>query len=221
MKLRIEENVTPTHSVALCASGRLKVHRFHTTTAAPPSARALRRRDVHVPRAVVLPRPLQHLQVPSLSSACTAIPVRIQVILAPRAPLLPRPNQYVQVPALSGVGARPCIPMTVLRACPNQHLRVPALSGVFTGPLVPRAAVLPRPLQHARFPSTAIPLVVPSSHGHPFAFAQAIISTDATKSRSTSGTAPPVPARGKPRDTTAASHGLPTRESRAQSVGSS
>jgi hypothetical protein len=58
-------------------------------------------------------------------------------------------------------------------------------------------------------------LQVRSSHGHPFTFAQANISTEATKSTSFRDTVAPLPARGKPRDTTAASHGLPTRESSA------
>jgi hypothetical protein len=53
------------------------------------------------------------------------------------------------------------------------------------------------------------------THRHPFAFAQANNSTDTTNCFRLSGAASPFPASGKPRDTIAASHGLPTRESSA------
>ena len=48
-----------------------------------------------IPRAVVLPRPLQHLQAPGVSGACTSRRI-------PRAEVLPHPLQHLQVPTDSG-----------------------------------------------------------------------------------------------------------------------
>ena len=62
-------------------------------TAAAPCARPHSRFARHlVPRAVVLPRSLQHLQLPGLSGTGTGN-------LGPRAVVLPRPLQHLQVPA--------------------------------------------------------------------------------------------------------------------------
>ena len=135
----------------------------------------------------------------------------------PRTAVLPRPLQYCQVPAPSGGVTRRLVPRArrILLPRPLQHLQVPALCGLCTRARAPRAgrSVLPpRPLQHFQVPALA-------SHGHPFAFAQANFATDPTNELSFSRTTPSLPASGKPRDTTAASHVFPTRESRAQSVG--
>ena len=47
------------------------------------------------PRAIVFPRPLQHVQVPAVRREDTGI-------LVPWGAVLPRPPQYLQMPAVSG-----------------------------------------------------------------------------------------------------------------------
>jgi len=72
-----------------------------------------------------------------------------------------------------------------------------------------------------RCPPLATNKHVLSSHGHPFAFAQASRATDPTNSESVSGTPAVLPARGRSGEaTTAASHGWPTCASMARSAGS-
>jgi len=118
-----------------------------------------------VSRAVVLPRPLQHLQASADSGVCTPPRVPRAVVLrptstppgvrpkrryahvisylAPRAVVLQRPLQYVQVPIMSGVPAgllshgQPCC-----RAHFNTSRRPPSGPRA-TRQHVPRAGVLP------------------------------------------------------------------------------
>ena len=135
--------------------------------------------------------------------------------------LLPRPHQHPQVPATSS-DAHVLAPHR--QSCSRAHAS--------TSRCPPRAAHAhvvsfhgqPCSRAHrnaARCPPSAERAQVRIFHGHPLSVPQANSSADPRNDFSLSGCAPPFPARCKPRDTTAASHGLPTRESRAQSVGSS
>jgi len=96
-----------------------------------------------VPRATVLPRPLQHLPAPFQSGELTR-----QIV--PWTVVLPRPLQHVKVPILSGSRACPRVPRAPMLPRPLQQLQVPVPSGPDTDPRIPRAVVLPRPLQHLR-----------------------------------------------------------------------
>ena len=93
------------------ARGRLgstgsRFARPFSTSRWPPRARP-RARPL-VPRAVVLARPLQHLEVAALRRA-HARPV-------PRAVVLARPLQHLEVATLRRVRARPLAPREILRA---------------------------------------------------------------------------------------------------------
>ena len=93
-----------------------------------------------IPRAAVLPRPLQNLQVPRPSSA----PTRRRI---PRAVVFPCPSQHLKMPTTSGPSARHRIPRAVVLPHPPQHLQVPAPSDERTGPRNPRAAARLGPCQ--------------------------------------------------------------------------
>jgi hypothetical protein len=99
--------------------------RAHCKTARCPPSAALSGpcRRQPVPRAVVFPRPLQHVQVPGPSGVRTRRP-------APRASVLPRKLQNVQVPAHRGHPTRRRIPRAAGVVQPLQHLSVPTTSCV-------------------------------------------------------------------------------------------
>ena len=93
-----------------------------------------------VPRAVVLARPLEHLQVAAQRRQRARR-------LVPRAVVLARPLQRLEVAALRRVRARQRVPRAAVLARPHQHLEVAALRRPRARRPVPRAAVLARPLQ--------------------------------------------------------------------------
>ena len=103
--------------------------RSRAPTSAPRGGRP-RAASAHValgPRAVVLARPLQHLEVaaPNRARARPLVPRACCFVLA-------RPLQHLEVAALRRVRARRLVPRAVVRARPLQHLEVaarpPALS---------------------------------------------------------------------------------------------
>ena len=93
-----------------------------------------------VPRAAVLARPLQHLEVVALRR----FPARL---LVPRAVVRARHFSTSRWPPLAAY-APSSSPRTCILARPLQHLEVAAIRRERARPLVPRAAVLARPLQH-------------------------------------------------------------------------
>ena len=95
-------------------------------TATPPGAvHSGEGASVLIPRAAVIPRPLQHLQASTHSGVRTRMGI-------PRAAVLPRPLQHLQVPAPRGHPARHHIPRAAGVVQPLQHLSVSATSGVCT-----------------------------------------------------------------------------------------
>jgi hypothetical protein len=94
---------------------------------------------------VVLPHPLQHLQLPALSGVQASVRV-------PRAVLRPRPLQHRQVPALSAVCRRQPVPRAVVLPRPLHDAQVPGPSSVLARQSVPRAAALPHPWQRRQVP---------------------------------------------------------------------
>ena len=88
-----------------------------------------------IPISTVLPRPLQHLQVPAPSGFPTDF-------IAQRASIVTRPPQNLQVPGPSGEFTRQLIPGAALLIMrPLQHIQVLARSGERTRPLSPNAPV--------------------------------------------------------------------------------
>ena len=80
---------------------------------------------VAVPRAAVLPRPLQHLQV-SASRRPTACPpaaaiLYIACVTVPLAAVLPRPLQQPQMPIFRRHTACPSVPCAIVRPRPLRH----------------------------------------------------------------------------------------------------
>jgi len=147
-----------------CSGHGQPCSRAHRSTTRCPLSAASRQVNT-----VVLPRPLQHRQVPAQSGEITRF-------LAPGATVLPRPPQHHpewqharesilqavgrprplqhrQVPARSNLATRPRVPRGVVNPRPLQNLQVSAPNGVCTRPRVPRAELLPRPLQHLQVPA--------------------------------------------------------------------
>jgi len=166
--------------------------------------------DEHVhriPRAAVLPHPLQHLPLPARSAGCNRS-------LAPRAVMLHRPSLHVRDTSRSPPRATATHGQSCARAHrstsrsrpapsgvrttftsphrPLQHLQVPALRGECAVLRVARAIMAPRPPQHVQLqPAAAIhtrpalPLAPSRSLWPPPSIA------DPTKALSFRGTAPP------------------------------
>jgi hypothetical protein len=128
-----------------------------------------------VPRAVVLPRPLQRLKVPALCGCATRANVPRAALVVqplqhvqmparssglgrhrvPRAPDVMQPLHHIQVPARSGGGTRPRVPRAPGVLQPLQHLQVPGRSGERTRASVPRAPGVVQSLQHFQVPATS------------------------------------------------------------------
>ena len=87
-----------------------------------------------VPRAPVLMRPLQHLQVASLRRLC-ARP------LVPRAPVFMRPLEDLQVASRSRAPARLQVPRATVLTRPLKYLQVPSKCRAQARRLVPVAPV--------------------------------------------------------------------------------
>eukprot|EP01087_Luapelamoeba_hula_P009123 TRINITY_DN2335_c0_g2_i3.p2 TRINITY_DN2335_c0_g2~~TRINITY_DN2335_c0_g2_i3.p2 ORF type:complete len:132 (+),score=7.90 TRINITY_DN2335_c0_g2_i3:1-396(+) len=89
--------------------------------------------------------PLQHLQVPTLSSMYTCPPI-------PGAAIAMCPLQHLQVPTLSSMYTCPPIPGAAIAMCPLQHLQVPTLSSSFTYSCFSQQTFIStqQPLQHSQ-----------------------------------------------------------------------
>jgi len=170
---------------------------------------------LRIPRAVVLPRPLQHHQVPVVSG-------RVTRSVVPRAVVIPRPPQHLQMPTLSGGShVHPSHGQSCSRAHRNTS-RCPFLAAEVTRPLIPRAALLPRPLQHLQVSAPSASQHVFAFHGHPSSLAQVSRAIDPTNLLILSFTPTVRPAHGSLGDrSTASRHACPTRPSSARVAGSS
>jgi len=131
-------------------------------------------RDVPlIPRAVVLPRPPQHLQVPTQSGQAHVHGSHVQS------------SSRVQIstsrcPLPAACAQRPRVPWApVLPPAPISALQVPAISSPDARPRVPRAFVHPRPPQHMQTPApSGGSSQICVTHGQPLALAQVSRSTD-------------------------------------------
>jgi len=198
-----------------------------------------------VPRAAVLARPLQHLEVAALaayahvalstgsrSRAPTSAPrggrpraprarARLPV---PRAAVLARPLQRLEVAALRRVRARQLVPRAAVLARPLQDLEVAALRRAQARPRVPRAVRSRAPTSAPRGgrPTPRSCTCTSLSHGQPFSRAHFSTSrwppsprtctcTCPTGSRCRAPTAGPRGGRPSPRRSTSPrqSHGQP------------
>jgi len=81
-----------------------------------PITGGIRKAHIPAPRAFLLPRPLQHLQVAAVSGGFARRPI-------PRAVVLTPPPQHLQVPAPSGARTRLLVPRTEMLPQPLQHLQ--------------------------------------------------------------------------------------------------
>ena len=104
-----------------------------------PFPRRVRARPL-VPRAPVLARPPQHLQVASLRRGRARPPV-------PRTPVLMRPPQHLQVASQRRPFARVRVPRAPVLTRPLEHLKVASRRRGRARPPVPRAPVPTRPPQ--------------------------------------------------------------------------
>ena len=149
----------------------------------PPLARPL------VPRAAVLARPLQHLEVAAkrrdtrASTSFHGQPFARAHFSSSRWPPSDAASPHVSSShgqsfsrahfstsrwPPSAAHTRVLVPRAVVLARPLQHLEVAAQRRLLARVLVPRAAVLARPLQFSSWPPCAAAQHVSSFHGQPF-----------------------------------------------------
>ena len=116
----------------------------HGACSAPPTSRrpSPRAHEI-VPRAPVLARPLQLLDVAALRRVRARPPI-------PRAAVLARPLQHLEVAIQRRARARVLVPRAAVLARPLQHLEVAAPRRFPARLLVPQAAVLARPASAPR-----------------------------------------------------------------------
>lgn len=98
-----------------------------------------------VPRASVLPRPLQHFEMSTYSSLQTSIRI-------PTGTVLSRPLQHFEMSCPSSPETSTLIPSAAILSGPLQHVEMSILRSPLTRFCIPRAAFLPRPLKHGEIP---------------------------------------------------------------------